>query len=181
MYSALPIIVKGNSPLGLYCEENARRAKNLYNAALFRIRQIFTAYGKDSLTENEKEVMEELRLMTEAGYPPVQKVIGYYALERLLRITKNPDFFSGLPKQTAQAVVRQAVTDFSSWLAALRDYQEHPKKIHRKAEDAALPEGGASYLHCYQSGCGPPERFPEASEDKTQAPGIKPQREGCQP
>lgn len=142
MYSALPIIVKGDSPLGLYCEENARRAKNLYNAALFRIRQIFTAYGKDSLTENEKDVMEEVRLMTEAGYPPVQKVIGYYALERLLRITKNPDFFSGLPKQTAQAVVRQAVTDFSSWLAALRDYQEHPEKYtgrpkmphYRKAE-----------------------------------------------
>lgn len=132
MYSVLPIIINGDTPLGCYCEEHSRRAKNLYNAALFRIRQIFTAYGKDSLTDNEKEVMEEVRLMAEAGYPGVRQVIGYYALERLMRVTKNPDFFSGLPKQTAQAVVRQAVTNFGSWLTELKDYRNHPEKYRGK-------------------------------------------------
>ncbi|MCQ2400474.1 MAG: transposase [Lachnospiraceae bacterium] len=147
MYSVLPVIINRDTPLGLYCEEHSRLAKNLYNAALFRVRQIFTAYGKDSLTENEREVMEEVKLMTEAGYPAVGQVIGYNALEKLMRVTKNPDFFSGLPKQTAQGILRQTTGDFSNWLTALKDYRMHPEKYlgkprmphYKKAELASFP------------------------------------------
>ena len=132
MYSVLPIIVNNDSPLWQYCEENSCRAKNLYNAALFRIRQIFTARGKESLTENEQEVMDELKKMTEAGYRKVKRVISYNALERLMRITDNPDFFAGLPMQTSQAIVKQATADFKNWLAALKDYGAFPDKYTGK-------------------------------------------------
>jgi len=158
MYSVSPVIITEKMPLYSYCEEQSRLAKNLYNAALFRIRQIFTASGKDHLTENEQEVMEEVRRMTEAGYPAPGKVISYHQLDRLLRITENPDYFSGLPMQSAEAVIKQAVTDFKGWLSALADHREHPEKYlgrpkmpgYRKADgmtfaitnqDAVLKEG----------------------------------------
>ena len=37
-------------------EKDAHLSKNLYNAALYRIRQIFTGYDKTNRTENEREV-----------------------------------------------------------------------------------------------------------------------------
>ena len=40
-----------------------QKAKLLYNAALFRIRQIFTGWDKDSRTDNEKEAFAEVSLL----------------------------------------------------------------------------------------------------------------------
>lgn len=61
-----------------------------------------------------------------------------------MRVTENPDFFIGLPMQTAQAIVKQAVTDFKNWLASLREYKKHPEKFlgrpkmpHYKKQDLA--------------------------------------------
>jgi len=61
-----------------------------------------------------------------------------------MRVTENPDFFIGLPMQTAQAMVKQAVTDFKNWLASLREYKKHPEKFlgrpkipHYKKQDLA--------------------------------------------
>ena len=42
-----------------YFDTLAHKAKNLYNASLFRIRNAFTAHDKTSLTSNEKEVLDE--------------------------------------------------------------------------------------------------------------------------
>ena len=44
-----------------------------------------------------------------------------------MRVTENPDFFAGLPIQTAQAIVKQAVTDFNNWLKSLKAYAKHPE------------------------------------------------------
>ena len=38
-------------------EQDLLLSKNLYNAALFRIRQVFTGWDKEKRTENEKEVL----------------------------------------------------------------------------------------------------------------------------
>lgn len=112
-----------------YCDSNARLAKLLYNAALFRIRQIFTGYGKDTLTDNEKQVFEEVGLL-EKTYPSikVKRVISCSHLEKLMRVSRNPDFFAGLPMQTAQGILKQAVLDFENWLSALKDYKKNPSK-----------------------------------------------------
>ena len=111
-------------------DRNARLAKLLYNAALFRMRQVFTGWDKAERTDNEKEVFGELDLLRKA-YPGlgVRRVLSYRALEKLMRVTDNPDFFSGLPMQSAQAVLKAAAGDFKNWLAALRAYKKDPSKF----------------------------------------------------
>jgi putative transposase len=68
-----------------------QKAKLLYNAALFRIRQIFTGWDKDSRTDNEKEAFAEVTLLQQT-YPSikVKRVISYCHLEKLIRVTHNP-------------------------------------------------------------------------------------------
>lgn len=112
-YTVVQRVITSNDWAYSYLDRFARKAKLLYNAALFRIRNIFTGYDKDHRTENETEVFAEVQLL-QGSYPgkTVRKVITYYQLEKLLRVTGNPDFFSGLPMQTAQAVVKSAVSDF---------------------------------------------------------------------
>jgi len=118
-----------------YCDSNAQKAKLLYNAALFRIRQIFTGWGKDSRTDNEKEIFAEVDLLQQT-YPSikVKRVISYCHLEKLMRVTNNPDFFAGLPMQTAQSVIKHAVTDFSNWLKSLKAYKQDPSKFLGKPQ-----------------------------------------------
>lgn len=110
-----------------YLDGYAVLSKNLYNATLFRVRQIFTGYDKESRTANEAEIFAEVALL-ESAYPSVHvsKVISYSHLEKMMRVTDNPDFFAGLPMQTAQAVVKSAVQDFKTWLASLRAYKKDP-------------------------------------------------------
>lgn len=136
-------VTQGNS-IHDYCDSYAKLAKLLYNAALFRIRQIFTGYDKDSRTDHEDEVFAEVDLLQQT-YPSikVKRVISYSHLEKLMRVTQNPDFFAGLPMQSAQAVVKQAVTDFSNWLKALKDYKSSlskylgkPQMPHYRKQDA---------------------------------------------
>ena len=111
-------------------DRNTRFAKGLYNAALFRLRQSFTGWDKADRTDNEKEVFAELAKLREA-YPSlgVRRVLSYGVLEKLMRVTANPDFFAGLPMQTAQAVVKAAAGDFSNWLASLRAYKKDPSRF----------------------------------------------------
>ena len=129
-YTVVQRVVTSDEWAYSYLDRFARKAKLLYNAALFRIRNIFTGYDKDHRTENEAEIFAEVQLLQDS-YPgkAVRKVVTYYQLEKLLRVTGNPDFFSGLPMQTAQAVVKSAVSDFRNWLSALKEYQKHPEKF----------------------------------------------------
>ena len=60
-------VAQGNS-IHDYCGGYAGLAKLLYNAALFRIRQIFTGYDKDSRTDHENEVFDEVKLLQQT-YP----------------------------------------------------------------------------------------------------------------
>lgn len=108
-------VISSEDTIYSYCDNLCRKAKLLYNAALFRVRNVFTGYEKEHRTENEIGVFEEIAMLQKA-YPTihVRKVISYYHLEKLMRVTDNPDFFAGLPKQTAQQMTKQAVTDFKN-------------------------------------------------------------------
>lgn len=132
MYFVRQFIVSRYRHLVLYPYflDQAFLACNLYNASLFRIRQIFTGWDKPCLSDNEAEVFLEVEQLKYAcpSIGKISRVISYCHLEKLMRATNNPDFFAGLPMQTAQAVVKQAVQDFRNWLAALKDYEEHPEK-----------------------------------------------------
>ena len=48
--------------LHAYFKGYALLARNLYNAALFRLRQTFTMKGKDRLSANEQQVLDEIQL-----------------------------------------------------------------------------------------------------------------------
>ena len=100
-----------------YFDELAHKAKNLYNASLFRIRNAFTAHGKTNLTSNEKEVLDELALLKGQK---TYHVLEYIVLERLMRVTQNPDLFSELPMQSAQATVRARMLYFSKLVSCVK-------------------------------------------------------------
>ena len=114
-------------------EQNLRLSKNLYNAALFRIRQVFTGWDKEERTENEEEAFREVCIM-QAAYPKVKvrRVLSYRALEAVMRANGNPDFFAGLPMQTAQRVLKEAVTVFKAWLSSLKEYRRAPERYTGK-------------------------------------------------
>ena len=141
-FSVTQRVISSEDMIYSYCDDFCRKAKLLYNAALFRIRNIFTGYEKEHRTDNEEDIFCEVHALQDV-HPQihVRKVISYNHLEKLMRVTENPDFFIGLPMQTAQAMVKQAVTD---WLASLREYKKHPEKFlgrpkmpHYKKQDLA--------------------------------------------
>ena len=144
-YSVAQRVISKKDSIYDYCDDLSRKSKLLYNASLFRIRNIFTGYEKEHRTDNEEDVFCEVHALQDV-HPQihVRKVISYNHLEKLMRVTENPDFFIGLPMQTAQAMVKQAVTDFKNWLASLREYKKHPEKFlgrpkmpHYKKQDLA--------------------------------------------
>ena len=144
-FSVTQRVISSEDMIYSYCDDFCRKAKLLYNAALFRIRNIFTGYEKEHRTDNEEDIFCEVHALQDV-HPQihVRKVISYNHLEKLMRVTENPDFFIGLPMQTAQAMVKQAVTDFKNWLASLREYKKHPEKFlgrpkipHYKKQDLA--------------------------------------------
>ena len=61
----------------------------------------------------EREVFAEID-KTLPVYPAlrIKRVLSYKVLDKILRANENPDYFAGLPMQTAEAVVHQAVNDF---------------------------------------------------------------------
>ena len=131
-YGVMKVHIRQSRYPDLYAflDENSKRAKKLRNATLFRLRNNFTAHNKTALTDNEQEVQDEIRLMHET-YPSVGKVgavVSHFKMDKLLRATKNPDYFSGMPMQAAEHTARQACEDFSNWLSALKDYKAHPEK-----------------------------------------------------
>lgn len=133
MYQVTRTIIsndKQNAGLYQYSDSLARLAKNLKNAALFRIRQIYTGYNKDTRSPNEQEVFDEVALL-EKKYSSikVKRNISYKHLEKLMRVTNNPDFFAGLPMQTSQEILKQAVNDFKSWRKSVTEYNRHPEKF----------------------------------------------------
>ena len=149
MYSVTRYHICRNRHPGLfdYCSLMSQKSKLLRNAALFRVRQWFTAYGKDKLQPNQKEVINEVLLTCKlSGRKKPGKVINYYFLEKLMRCTENPDYFNGLPSQTAQWVLKGVSFDFKSWLKALAAYYEDPTDFTGKPK---MPEYCKNDLHSF--------------------------------
>ncbi|MGN0168172.1 MAG: RNA-guided endonuclease InsQ/TnpB family protein [Acetatifactor sp.] len=132
MYHTLRIQVKQGNPLYVYLEQTSHLANNLYNAGLFRCRQLITAAKKDrkDLAENEKEVIKEFSL----AFPDREKYSsGYVSLDRVMRVNHNPDFFAeGLSKQTAQHVLKQVARDVKGFFESLKAYKQNPSAFTGK-------------------------------------------------
>ena len=132
MLNAIPMVISKESfeQIFTFAEDNSALAKNLYNASLFRIRQVFTGWNKTKRTDLEQLVFDELK-QTEAVYKSFKPrhVLSYAALDKIMRATGNPDFFAGLPMQTAQQVLKDAVHDFKAWLDSLKKYKKAPANL----------------------------------------------------
>ena len=98
MYHSVNIQVKHGTALFQWCDYNAHCANNLYNAALFRERQMMTSSKKTihELTDNELEVMSEVenarQWMTHPREVPPSGVMSYTFLNDVMRCNCNPDY-----------------------------------------------------------------------------------------
>lgn len=125
MYQVTKTSINTKHELYGYCSKMTSLSRSLYNASLFRVRNIFTGFDKESLSDLEKEVFSEVLQTEQACNCKIRNIISYNSLEKMMRITANPDFFAGLPMQSAQAMVKKAVTDFQNWKKALRKYHSN--------------------------------------------------------
>ena len=135
MYKAMTVQVKPGSDLFEWCDRNAHLANNLYNAALFRERQLMFASKKNihELTDNELEVMSEVEFalldMNKPKKVPASGVIGYTFLDAVMKYNDNPDYNAdGFPKHCAQNVLKCVVQDLKSFFESMKDWKEHPEK-----------------------------------------------------
>ena len=137
MYKTVCIILKNKDvELRNYCSSQCKKAKLLKNAITYRLRQLFFAWQKDyiSLSVQEKEVLDEF-YTTYDKYLSINKehmFPTYNQFERMLRNTKNPDFFNGLPAHSAQYLIKNGLQDFKSYFNALKEYRENPSKFTSK-------------------------------------------------
>jgi putative transposase len=134
-YRVRRIQISRNHELYPYLAGIAKLSNNLANAVRFRQRQVMTAVRKDAtaLTVNEKSVMGEI-----AGALPAMGgkyampdsrhfLLGYTFLNRLMYVTKNPDYTAdGLPRHTAQHMIKLCCREMKSYFRTRKSWKRVP-------------------------------------------------------
>ena len=122
-----------------YLDNTAHLANNLYNAALFRQRQMITSAKKDESlwTANEREIRDEIThavsLMRKPRNIPKSGAMSYSFLEEVMRVVYNPDYYVvGLSSQTAQHTIRMVCDGIKSFYASVKAYNADPSKFTGK-------------------------------------------------
>lgn len=132
MYNTVMVQINRNHPLYEYCSNVCHAANNLYNATLFRLRQVMTGVQKnvDCLKNNEAEVLNEIAdfVSNRPSYkmPTEDKwALSYSFLVALMYYTHNKDFVcDDLPIHTAEYAIKQAVKDMKSYCKSCKAYQK---------------------------------------------------------
>lgn len=133
MYRSVHIDIARKHPMFQYFDTLTALSNNLYNASLFRVRQVMTGIKKpvNERQANEVEVLTEIENalpVMDAKYKmPTEKnwLLSYEFLNALLSKTSNPDYFAkGLPRQSAQWTIRQVTSDFRAFLTACKSYRK---------------------------------------------------------
>lgn len=154
MHSATQICVKPSSEFYPYFDTIAALCNNLRNAALYRTRQVLTMVEKpfDKLTANELEVYNEiayaLPAMGDKFKMPVKgkQFLSVDFLEALMRATNNPDFMAkGLPKQTAQQVLKEVAKNMKGFYAGVRKYKKDHASFTGKVKLPRYSEKGGRH------------------------------------
>ncbi len=181
MYMADTTVLSKDRYPGLFghLEGSAELSKCLYNAALFRIRQVFTGWDKEDRSENEKEVFREIAVMKEV-YPDIKagRVLSYRALDAVMRANRNPDFFAGLPMQTAQRILKEAVSTFKGWLSAVKGYKKAPGRFTGRPRMPKYLKNGVHtfYISSQDAVLYPVYRdidTPDSCADRTEGPACR--------
>lgn len=134
-YNVYKYHVKSDNPLYDTLDEWSHLANNLYNESLFIMRQLFTGLTKipDKRQELESATIESVLEIAklykrEVTLNDKQRLVSHFFLDFYFKKTNNKNYYSALPRQTAQAVIKEANVKFSEWLKALNDYKKHPSK-----------------------------------------------------
>lgn len=147
MYHTIRYVVGENNALHPYFDNLAHLANNLHNATLFRIKQVLSGTKKTTLTQNEQEVMDEIRsalpimnairekasTKRKTEFQPFEmptvktSFLSNTFLDTLMKVTSNRDYHAPLPRQTAQHVIKEARGDIKNYFAALRAYKKNPE------------------------------------------------------
>lgn len=160
MHSATQICVKPGSEFYPYFDTIAALCNNLRNAALYRTRQVLTMVEKpfDKLTANELEVYNEIAFalpkMGNRYKMPVKgkQFLNYNFLDALLKVTKNPDYFAvGLPKHTAQQVLKEVVKNMKSFYAGIRKHKKDPAAFTGKVKLPRYGEKGGKHTAVFSN------------------------------
>lgn len=146
MYSAIKFQIRKGDEFFDYCDQITKAANNLYNAALFRVRQVLTFTNKSQAqwTDNEWEVFRELEvalpLMNQVSKKQQYKMptagktfLSYRFLDTLLRVTRNPDYTTKcISAHAAQATLKEVVASMTFFYAAIREHKKMPGKFTGK-------------------------------------------------
>lgn len=137
MYKSRVVWVKPKDDLYSWCDENAKRAKLLRNAVLFRLRNIdfMVRKGFQNLNQHQIEIRDELNTYKPSNVPDLSlgsHYVSYKWLNKMFKESCNSDYRSGLPMHAVQRVIKQARDDFDNYHKALNAYYKDPDKFTGK-------------------------------------------------
>ena len=135
MYRDSQTIISKDHKMYEYFKTISEKANNLYNAALFRQRQVMTAVSKlaegIAITDNEKEVMDEIEYVFSVNPDKYRKpsagrwALSYEFMDWLLKLTKNPDYCCELlPSHCAQHIIKNACRDMKAFRKSIAAYNK---------------------------------------------------------
>ena len=132
MLKAINILLKKSRhrKLTAYFDEQSSFVRTVYNQALYIERQLFTAYGRETLHDNQKRVAENCEKL---GFHDAM-YLNYYRMEKYFRNYHSEYFHSAMSSQCVQNAIRRACTDMDSYYRALKSSQSHPEKFLSKPE-----------------------------------------------
>lgn len=138
MYRVKKVQISEKNCLYDYLLNISKLSNNLYNATLFRVRQLMTSRDKEILSDNEIQVLHEVEIMNQnlierKKNPRVinnSGCVSYYFLEDLLKFNKNVDYLhEEIPCHTAQSVVKSVNQNMKAFFEATKEYKKDPSKF----------------------------------------------------
>lgn len=151
IYNLYKYHITYSNPLYSTLDAWSHLANNLYNESLFVMRQLFTGLNKepDKRHELEATTIEEVLKIAKLYKKEIilneeKRLVDSPFLEFYFRHKNNENYYSSLPRQTAQVVIKEANDKFSEWLKALKDYKKNPSKYTGRPRMPKYKKSGGS-------------------------------------
>ena len=137
VYRVRSFYIDRKHPLYNYCLTLCSRSNNLYNAAMYRQRQVIfcTKRVRDEWHPSQIEIMDELEWLIRDGV--LKADISYekpwiYAeqMQKWMEYTKNPDYYAdGISRQSSIQTLKMLGRDMKSYCNSLKAFAADPSKF----------------------------------------------------